>query len=684
MQVDRLEVIVEAEAKKASGELDKLIGKLGQVSAAMSGVKGFNMTGSGIKATANSLSGYTKATASAMSGSRSLMSQISRLAFTFYSLKKIIGGVGSAIEKSMDYTETINLFQTTYKKIGMETAQDLGMEWGSETADAYAKGFIKAAEGFNDVLTESLGLDPNIMKQYQAIFAQMTNSMGLMAQSSMNIADSFTMLGNDIASLWNIDTADAMKKLQSGLAGQIRPLRSLGIDISQTSLEMTALKYGIEDTIIDMSQAAKVQLRWLSIMDQTEVAFGDMAKTIDSPKNQLRILSQQWSNLSRSIGNVFLPVISKILPYINAVVIALRNMIDTMATAMGYELPDYSNSNIYTDVTGEIEGMEEAAGDATAANDKLKQSILGFDELNILSKNRSSGSGKTDTTGSGYGVLDDAINAKTASYMAKFNEELEKMSNKSKDMADNIKAFFDKIAEKSEPTVTSLKNLWDNGLSKVAGFVAQGAIDFYDKFLVPVGTWILGEGIPDLVDAINDDLEDVDWDTLNKAVERFWKAISPFAKNVGQGIIDFFKGMSEIGKNMLNTVIPGALDSVSGFVEDVDPETAKGIGSGIAAIATAIAAIKIETVILDNLSTLSTSLKNLPANTKAAITLTVTLAVIGWSIDKLVDYMNKTPEEKKQFWENAWSGDYKMNIVGDLNFPSRNDIVKSWNDFFKY
>jgi len=338
MQVDRLEVIVEAEAKKASGELDKLIGKLGQVSAAMSGVKGFNMTGSGIKATANSLSGYTKATASAMSGSRSLMSQISRLAFTFYSLKKIIGGVGSAIEKSMDYTETINLFQTTYKKIGMETAQDLGMEWGSETADAYAKGFIKAAEGFNDVLTESLGLDPNIMKQYQAIFAQMTNSMGLMAQSSMNIADSFTMLGNDIASLWNIDTADAMKKLQSGLAGQIRPLRSLGIDISQTSLEMTALKYGIEDTIIDMSQAAKVQLRWLSIMDQTEVAFGDMAKTIDSPKNQLRILSQQWSNLSRSIGNVFLPVVSEILPYINAVVIALREMIDTLATAMGYRL----------------------------------------------------------------------------------------------------------------------------------------------------------------------------------------------------------------------------------------------------------------------------------------------------------------------------------------------------------
>jgi len=109
------------------------------------------------------------------------------------------------------------------------------------------------------------------MMGYQALFAQMSNSMGLVAESAMNISESFTMLGTDIASLWNIDIKDAMSKLQSGLAGQIRPLRSLGIDISQTSLEMTALNYGIEDSVVKMSQAAKVQLRWLSVMDQAKL-----------------------------------------------------------------------------------------------------------------------------------------------------------------------------------------------------------------------------------------------------------------------------------------------------------------------------------------------------------------------------------------------------------------------------
>lgn len=461
--------------------------------------------GSTVKGIASATNTLTKAQKAHTASTFSLTAQVTKLVAAYYTLRRVIGFIGDSITKSMDYTETINLFQTTYKKIGMETAVDMGMEWGSATADSYAKGFIKAAESFNDTLTESLGLDPNVMKQYQAIFAQMTNSMGLVAASSMNIADSFTMLGNDIASLWNIDTADAMKKLQSGLAGQIRPLRSLGIDISQTSLEMTALKYGIEDSVISMSQAAKVQLRWLSIMDQTEVAFGDMAKTIDSPKNQLRILEQQWSNLSRSIGNVFLPAISNVLPYINAVVIALRGMIDTMASAMGYELPDYSDSNIYTDLTGEIDGMTESTEDATEANNKLKQSILSFDELNILGKN--SGKNGLDMTGSGYGVLDDAINEKTASYMKKFNEELDKMSSKSKD-----------LLKKLEPLTKEIKDLWKE-LKPFANNVGEGLQWFYDNVLEPMSKLVIDETIPDVLYAMSSALG-----LLNTVMDKFKKS----------------------------------------------------------------------------------------------------------------------------------------------------------------
>lgn len=493
MEIDRLEILIEAEASKASAELDKLVSKLNRVSSAMSSIKGFNIgsPSSNIKATTQTLSGYTKSTASAIKGTHSLTSQLSRLAFAFYSVRRAVGFLGNSIEKSMDYTETINLFETSFKKIGMETARKMGMEWGSETADVFAKEFIYNAKSFNNRITEALSLDPELMLNYQAVFAQMTNSMGLVADSSMAISESFTMLGNDIASLWNIDTDKAMKKLQSGLAGQIRPLRELGVDISQTSLEMTALNYGIEDSIKDMSQAAKVQLRWLAIMDQTEVAFGDMAKTLDSPANQLRILRQQWTNLSRSIGNVFLPVVTTILPYINGLVIALRRLIDTIATAVGFELPDYSDSNIYTDVTTDIVGGYDDAADsiddATKATEKLKKATLGIDELNILSKNSGSsggGSGSSSGGGSGYGELDNAISDKTNSYMNKFNEELANMKNNAENIANMIQPKLEKFVEwmgKISPLLAGI----------AAAFVTYKTLTWFADLATKIGAFSL-------------------------------------------------------------------------------------------------------------------------------------------------------------------------------------------------
>ncbi len=605
-EVDRLEVIIEAEAKKANAELDRLIGKLNQVSSAMSRATGFNMSGgsANINNTTNSLNTYTKATTNAIRGTHSLTMQVSRLALAFFTVRRAITGIGKSIESSMDFTETVNLFQTSFKKIGMESATKNGYKWGSESADAYAKGFIDRAQNFNTMITDSLGLDPNTMMNYQAIFAQMSNSMGLTADTAMNISESFTMLGSDISSLWNKDIDQSMKKLQGGLAGQIRPLRELGFDISQTSLEMTALNYGIEDNISDMSQAAKVQLRWLSIMDQAEVAFGDMAKTINSPANQLRILSQQWTNLTRSIGNVFLPVVTTILPYINALVIALRRMIDVLATAVGFELPDYKDTDIYTsaieDIGGVYSDLEDTIGDTTEANEKLKKSIAGFDELNILSENRGSKSKAIGGAGSGYKELDDAIRKKTASYMAKFNEELSKMSNMSKNISDDIVKFFKNVAKEAKPATDALKKLYDEGLSKLAKFAFNNLKSFYNDFLVPVGRWILGEGLPRLFNTINNLLNAINWDKLNRAFSNFYDALAPFAINVGVGLISFIESLVEMLTPVLSKAMDlfaGALNLIAEGIRLIPVDVAIALGGAIGGVATAFLIFKTATAI---------------------------------------------------------------------------------------
>jgi len=392
----------------------------------------------------SAIQSYSENTKQAANTTRAFTFSLASLYAKLWAIKRVISTLWSSAKKSMDYIETINLFQTSFKKIGVDAAEDLGIAMGTAASEQFGKAFIEKATNFNKRITEALSLDPDLMMNYQAVFAQMANSMNLTAATALNISESFTLLGNDISSLWNIDTDSAMKKLQAGLAGQIRPLRELGIDISKTSLEMYALRYGIKDSVEKMSQAAKVQLRWLAIMEQTEVAFGDMAKTIQSPANQLRILQQQWANLTRSIGNVFLPVITTVLPYINAVVIALRRMIDTFATAVGFELPDYSDTNIFKDITTDIEGIGKEAEGAQEFVDKLKKSLMSFDELNILSEDKKI---KGIDVGSGYKELDDAINEKTISYMAKFNEELAKMQNKAEELADKIQPKFEKVVE---------------------------------------------------------------------------------------------------------------------------------------------------------------------------------------------------------------------------------------------
>ena len=443
--------------------------------------------GSKYSSTINSISRatntLTKAQNQSYKSSINLIARLSKLSVAYYVLRRAVRAAMEPIQSAMDFGETINLFQTSFKKIGMQAAEYAGMEWGSEAANAFAKTFIDYAQSFNDKITESLSLDPNITMKYQAIFAQMANAFGLTSRSVMNLSSSFTMLGLDIASLFNVDIEEAMVKLRAGLAGETEPLRALGVDITEATLKLTALKYGIEDSIESMSQAAKTQLRWLAIMEQTEVAFGDMAKTIDSPANQIRVLRQQIENLTRSIGSVFLPVIQTVLPYVNAVVIVIRRLVETIAQAAGYELPNYMDSDIYRDISGDIGAIGDSADDANTSVTKLKKTLASFDELNILGDSKVKGINLN--LNGGYDTLDDAIAQKTTSYMAKFSDELAKMSNKAKEIAEEIQPKIEKFVEwmgKIKPILEGI----------AAAFIAYKVIDWFTDLAKAIGNFHLG------------------------------------------------------------------------------------------------------------------------------------------------------------------------------------------------
>lgn len=325
--------------------------------------------------------------------------QTSRFGISLKSIKTagVVAGIrmirqeiSKAITESNAYQEDLNLFTASMGQ--------------------YAKEAKEYAENVGDIM----GIDPAKWMRNQGVFNTLLSGFGSVADRSYLMSKNLTQLGYDISSFFNISVEDAMQKLQSGVSGELEPLRRLGYDLSQAKLEQTALTLGIEKSVSAMTQAEKAELRYYAIMTQVTTAQGDMARSLEAPANQLRIFQAQLTQASRAIGNIFIPILQKILPIAIAVLRIVRKLADAIAKLFHFKLTEID----YSGVGNLASGAEDAAAgfdDATSAAKELKKSVMGFDELNILNGNTASGSGSAGVSGGSgfdfelpeYGFLND-------------------------------------------------------------------------------------------------------------------------------------------------------------------------------------------------------------------------------------------------------------------------------------
>lgn len=280
--------------------------------------------------------------------------------------------LGNAVNKSMEYTESLNLFNVAM----------------GEYADEARK--------YAETVSEVMGIDPAEWLKAQGTFNILATGFGVASDKAAIMSKNLTQLGYDISSFYNINVQDAMLKLQSGMAGELEPLRRLGYDLSVARLQQEAFALGIDKSITAMTQAEKSMLRYHAIMSQVTEVQGDMARTLESPANQTRILKAQVEQLSRAIGNIFIPLLNKMLPYLIAMAQMAREAAESIALFFGFSLPEVDYSSVSTSV-GDI------ASDLDNANDtakELKRTLMGFDEINRLNDASSGTSG----VGAGGGV----------------------------------------------------------------------------------------------------------------------------------------------------------------------------------------------------------------------------------------------------------------------------------------
>ena len=418
--IDSLEIQVEANAAKANAELDKLIEKLNLVQSAMKG---------SAKSIITVDKGVSAATKTANNGTKSMVSGFLKLSFVIKALRKSFEYLTNAIKSSMDYSETVNLFQTAFRALG------------KKSGDAFENAYLEKAEQFQSNLANSLSVDPNLFMNYQAVFANMTSAMGLTSEAAYDLSESFTLLGADISSLFNISFEESMTKLQSALSGQPRAIRSLGVDITNATMAEKALSLGIDKNVQSMTQAEKAQLRYIMIMESLTVAQGDMARTLNSPANQLRILKEQFNQLARAIGNVFIPAITTVLPYINALAMGLKQIFTAIAELVGFVMPDFKTTPI---AIFDSEDAESEVNGVAGAVKKLKNITAGFDELNVVSQDADGGAGGAG--GSSFD-LSDKIAAMNAEYKAMVDKITQEVQSKAEEILKKFQPVLTWIEE---------------------------------------------------------------------------------------------------------------------------------------------------------------------------------------------------------------------------------------------
>ena len=391
-KIDALELNIES--KLSVDNLDKLIESLRKLGKEVDKVKqtkpkeAVKAVGDGANEAANGLDNFLGKTV--------------RIAAVIALFRKTAGVISDCISESLTYNKTLNMFTVSLGE--------------------YANNATK----YGETVRDALGIDIAGWQKAQGIFQTLITGFGVSGDQAAYMSQNLTQLSYDIASFYNITNEEAQNKLKSAIAGRLEPIRKLGWDLSQSKLVDIAKNpkyYGQQTFAINeqtgaieantvavddntqhkivnlnqLTQQEKVQLRYIALMTQVTQVQGAYAKALNDPANQMKVFKEQLSMTSRELGNVFIPALNQVLPYLTAFTQLAGEAFRALASLFGFELPDMSDRMDISSVAEPYNDVVEATGRAAKNAKKLRDYTIGIDELNVLKK-------PDDTTGGGSGV----------------------------------------------------------------------------------------------------------------------------------------------------------------------------------------------------------------------------------------------------------------------------------------
>ena len=546
------------------------------------------------------LNRYSTASNRASKSTFSLAAAFGKFYASYFLIIRGLKGVWSSIEGSADYIESFNYYTVAFEKIASEW-DEKWESYGNDNAKRYANAFVtemndtlKKMSGVQLELSEdftsgvlyetglkNLGLNIREVTDFAARLASVTNSVGQVGEVSLATAESITRLAGDISSLFNVDFKDVATNLQSGLIGQSRALYKYGIDITQATLQTYAFGLGLEKSVSEMTQAEKMQLRLIAILDQSKVSWGDLANTIQSPSNQIRMLTNNISELGTVFGQLFIPMLSKVLPYVNGLTIALKRLFVNLASFMGIDIDLDASGQGYNDSLDDTaDGFDEVADSI----EKTNKALRGFDELKTISSKDTVSLSGVDETGNTIDLTEE-IKKASEEYQRVWDEAFANMENKANDLANTISETFS-----------------------------------FDK---------IASGIAELLNVVND----------------FSDAMTPFKEGFGKGFLGFFEDMGGFAYDIITGGLSGLTSSLNGMDEDKIEGLGGALGGMAASLLLFGTSYTIFSKLSTGITTLVKAVTGNPVALATTLLIGLTGALVGFynSIDGLnTDEFEKT------------------------------------------
>lgn len=373
------------------------------------------------------------------------------------SIRRVMDFIVSSVNESANWTENLHLFEVAFDKAAEE------------------------GYDFATTISRSFGTSINEVIRYTSTFRQMTDAIGIADATATKMSKTLTALGYDIASLYNLSIESAMEKLEAGIAGQTKPLRTLGMDITAQSLDnylSQTLKLA-NVTSKQMTQADKMILRTIVIMEQAQNAYGDMAETINTFSNQVKVLQGATTNFKLAVGDLIKKYFQPVISFFAGVLIAITDIIRAFAPIEDTSGID-NLTNSLMGVDDELNEIAETAG------------LLSFDKFNALTKNGSNdGINASNITS----YLEEVLGVKYEEYMQNFQKAMSSIENDANKIALSIKQWVFPYAEWDEKTGALVGSLGEvNTALKLLWHTL--------KLIVAIGTTVMLTKIPGLLEKV--------------------------------------------------------------------------------------------------------------------------------------------------------------------------------------